>query len=215
MEPQIPTSFIPKRPVAAGSQPDRASNTRAVGILSLVSGIVVIATIVSFGFVFFYERTLSTQKEKLEQSINDARNGVGTDFLAEMKRLNARISGVHTLLSRHIVVTPIFTALQQSTLRSVQYRSFTYQFMNDPVSRSQVVQVMLTGTAKNYATIALQSDAFAESKLIRNPVFSGLNIDEAGKGVGFTLTFDVSPEDLSFESFITPKQPAATTTPTL
>jgi hypothetical protein len=199
MDPQFPTSFIPKRPVVAGIQPEH-SGPRAVGILSLVTTIVVAAAVISFGFVYFYERSLSTQKEKLEQSIDDARNGIGTDFLADMKRLNARISGVNTLLNQHIVVTPIFEALQKTTLRSVQYKTFTYQFNNDPATKTRVVQVNLQGIAKNYSTIALQSDAFSQSTLIRNPVFSGLTNDD--KGVAFTLTFNVAPEDLSFQKFI-------------
>jgi hypothetical protein len=206
MDPQIPTSFIPKRPVVAGVQPER-SKTHAVGLLSLVTGIVVAATVLSFVFVYFYENSLTAQRAKLEESINEARNGVGTDFLADMKRLNARIAGVNTLLTRHIVVTPIFEALQATTLRSVQYKTFTYQFLNDPVNKTQIVQVMLTGTAKNYTTIALQSDAFAQNPIIRNPVFSGLTVDDKASGVTFNLTFDVSPSDLSFESFINKAAP--------
>jgi hypothetical protein len=201
MDPQLPTSFIPKRPVVAGV-PTEQHSSRAVGLLSLVTAIVVIATLLSFVFVFLYQRSLSTQKEKFEQMINDARNGVGTDFLADMKRLNARIIGVKTLLDKHIVVTPIFEALQATTLRSVQYKSFSYQFVTDPTTKEQMVRVSLNGVAKNYTTIALQSDAFAQSSLIKNPVFSDLNVDDKGESVLFKLTFDVSPSDLSFASFV-------------
>lgn len=201
MDPQIPTSFIPKRPVVSGVVAEPQSS-RAVGLLSLITAIVAIATVVSFAFVFLYQRTLTSQKTKLEQSINDARNGVGTDFLADMQRLNARIMGVNVLLKRHIVVSPIFDALQATTLRSVQYKTFTYQFTTDPATKTQLVQVQLTGTARNYGTIALQSDAFAQNSLIRNPVFSDLTVDDKTSAIGFKLMFDVAPEDLSFETFI-------------
>lgn len=204
MEP-IPTSFIPKRPVTSELLQEHPSG-RAVGLLSLLTVVVVVATIISFIGVYLYEQSLAGQKAKLEQSINDARNGIGTDFLADMKRLNSRISGVKTLLAGHIVVSPIFAALESTTLRSVQYRSFTYEFRTDSTSKAQVVQVSLSGVAKNYSTIALQSDAFTQSSLIKNPVFSGLTVDDKTSNVAFKLTFDVSPSDLSFQSFIDAKK---------
>jgi hypothetical protein len=209
MEPQLPTSFIPKRPITMGA-PTEDHRSRAVGLLSLITGIVVVATLISFGFVYVYQRSLSVQKTKLEQSINDARNGVGTDFLADMKRLNARIAGVKTLLDRHIVVSPIFDALQATTLRSVQYKTFTYEFTTDPVTKLQMVKVMLSGTAKNYGTIALQSDAFTQSMLIKNPVFSDLTVEDESTSVTFKLTFEVAPSDLSFASFIAKANGGAT-----
>jgi hypothetical protein len=201
MEPQLPTSFIPKRPIMMGA-PTEDHRSRAVGLLSLITAIVVVATLISFGFVYVYQRSLSVQKTKLEQSISDARNGVGTDFLADMKRLNSRIAGVKTLLERHIVVSPIFDALQATTLRSVQYKTFTYEFTTDPATKLQMVKVMLSGTAKNYGTIALQSDAFTQSLLIKNPVFSDLTVEDETTSVTFKLTFEVAPSDLSFASFI-------------
>lgn len=204
MDPQMPTSFIPKRPVTTEVTVSR-SRGRAVGLLSLLTGVIVIATIVSFVGVYLLEKQLQTQKQKLEQSISDARSGIGTDFLTDMKRLNARITGVKTLLQNHIVVSPIFEALEETTLRSVQYKNFSYELKTDPTTKAQVVEVELEGSAKNYATIALQSDAFAQSTLIKNPVFSGLTVDEKSNTVGFRLVFDVDPAALSFQTFIDAK----------
>ncbi len=211
MNPEIPTSFIPKRPIA----PDIIVTTprnHAVGFLSLITAIIVIATILSFGGVYLYEKSLVAQKTKLEQSINEAKSGIGTDFLTDMKRLNARISGVKTLLQNHIVVSPIFSALEATTLRSIQYKSFSYEFKLDPATKGQIVQVLIDGVAKNYSTIALQSDAFAQSPLIKNPVFSNLTVDDKTATVGFKLVFDVAPADLSFQTFIDKKNGTTTAT---
>jgi len=212
MDPQIPTSFIPKRPINSAIVQEHSSS-RAVGLLSLITVVVLIATIISFAGVYLYEQSLVGQKAKLEQSINDARNGIGTDFLTDMKRLNARISGVKSLLQNHLVVSPIFAALEATTLRSVQYKSFTYEFRTDATSKAQLVQVSLTGSAKNYSTIALQSDAFSQSPLIKNPVFSGLTVDDKTSTVAFKLTFDVSPTDLSYQTFIDSKARSGTLSP--
>lgn len=201
MEPNFPTSFIPKRPVS--SEPVSASHrSRTVGLLSFVAVIVVIATILAYGAVYLYEIRLKGQKVKIENSIDGARDGLGTEFVTDMKRLSARIEGVKSLLKSHIVVSPIFDALQETTLRSVQYKSFGYAITTDTTTKTQMVKVDLAGTAKSYATIALQSDAFSQNELIKNPVFSDLTVDEKTGRVGFKLTFNVTPTDLSYQKFV-------------
>lgn len=208
MEPTIPTSFIPKRPVTSEVlAPERKNHT--IGLLSFLTVIIVLATIVSYGGVYVYHRSLVAQKNKLVRSINDARGGIGTDFLADMKRLNARIAGVKTLVQNHIVVSPIFEALHATTLRSIQYKSFQYEFTTETATKSQLVKVSLDGVAKNYSTIALQSDAFAQNHLIKNPVFSDLTVDDKSNVVNFKLQFEVNPTDLSFERFINATAPAS------
>ncbi len=207
MEPTLPTSFIPKRPITNEVVVSH-TRSRTVGLLSIITAIVVVATIVSFAGVYLYEKTLTAKKVRLEREINEAKSGIGSDFLTDMKRLNARISGVKTLLGGHIVISPIFQALEATTLRSVQYKRFTYEFKPDPLTKAQVVQVQLEGVAKTYSTIALQSDAFAQSSLIKNPVFSNLVVDDKTGNIGFKLTFDVTPVDLSFQTFIDAKAKA-------
>jgi hypothetical protein len=202
MEPMMPTSFIPKRPVSTEPVPVARSGSHTVGLLSLLAVVIVIATGVSYAGVHFYQKTLVAQKVKVDAQINEARKGIGTDFLGDMKRLDARISGVKQTIDNHIVVSPIFAALEQTTLRSVQYKTFSYAFTTDPASKATVVQVTLTGAAKSYATIALQSDSFTQNNLIKNPVFSNLTVDDKTSGVNFKLVFTVNPASLSYESFI-------------
>lgn len=201
MDPQIPTSFIPKRPVTTEVVAPK-KHTRAVGALSILTVVIMVAVGVAYGLVTLYNKQLQTKKATLQKQINEARNTVGTDFLNDMKRLNARIDGVKSLVDTHIVVSPIFAALEQTTLKPVQYKSFTYSFVTDPATKQQVVQASLGGTAKSYSTIALQSDAFAKNTLIKNPVFSGLSVDEKTGLIGFKLVFMVHPSDLSYEAFI-------------
>jgi len=212
MDPTIPTSFIPKRPVT--SEPLQSSSTsgrsRSVGLLTFITVIIALATAVSFGGVYLYEQRLASQKTTLQEDINTARDGIGTEFVTDMQRLNARITGVQQLLNSHIVVSPIFTALQEHTLRSIQYSQFTYDIGVDTVTKKPVVNVDLTGTARSYSTIALQSDAYSQNKLIKNPVFSNLTVDDKTGRVEFKLAFTVAIEDLSYQKFF---ESLNTTTP--
>jgi hypothetical protein len=212
MDPQIPTSFIPKRPVTTEVVPAK-THSRAIGLLSIVTVALLLAVGAAYGGVSLYAKRLDSQKAALQKQINEARNNIGTDFLTDMKRLNQRIEGVKSLVGTHIVVSPIFAALEQTTLRSIQFKSFTYAFVIDPGTKGQMVQATLAGTAKTYAAIALQSDAFAKNTLIKNPVFSNLTVDDKTGLVGFKLVFTVAPGDLSYEKFITDSTKSATTAP--
>ncbi len=202
MEPIVSTSFIPKRPVSTEPASSSSSHRGSIGLLSVVTIVIILGTILAFGGVYLYEQTLSSQKVKLQQQITTAQNGLGSTFVADMKRLSLRINGVKSLLQNHVTVSPIFAALQATTLQSVQYKTFTYEFTTDPGTNAQVVQVEITGTAKDYNTLALQSDAYAKSSLIKNPVFSALTVQDKSSLVDFKLTFSVDPSSLSYESFI-------------
>jgi hypothetical protein len=201
MEPIVTTSFIPKRPVSTEAVRPAHPNA-AVGFLSLITFVIVIGTGVAFGGVYLYQQSLVSQKAKLQTAITTAQEGLGTSFVTDMKRLSNRITGVRTLIQNHVVVTPIFSALQATTLQSVQYKSFTYEFTADQGTGSKLIQVSITGVAKNYATLALQSDAFAKSTLIRNPIFSNLTVQEKSQQVEFKLVFTVNSADLSYQTFI-------------
>ncbi len=202
MEPMMPTSFIPKRPVSTEPVSAPRPKSHVVGILSLLAFVAVLAAGVSYVGVRLYQKNVLAQKQKADLQINEARKGIGTEFLADMKRLDARINAAKQTIGSHIVVSPIFAALEQTTLRSVQYKTFSYAFAPDQSTKETVVRVTLTGTAKAYATIALQSDSFTQNTLIKNPVFSNLTIDEKTNDVNFKLTFDVNPASLSYEAFI-------------
>ncbi len=201
MEPIVSTSFIPKRPVS--TEPvSPARRNAAVGLFSLVTFVIVAGTGLAFVGVYLYGKTLESQKTQLQSQIIQAENGLGSSFISDMQRLSQRISGVKTLIDNHVVVSPIFAALQATTLQSVQYKTFTYEFVTDAGTGSKAVQVTITGVAKNYATLALQSDAFAKSSVIRNPVFSGLTVEDKTQQIDFKLVFTVNAADLSYETFI-------------
>lgn len=201
MEPVISTSFIPKRPVS--SEPVNSSHSSgSVGILSLATIVIVVGTAVAFGGVYLYQQSQISQKAKLQTSITQAQDGLGASFVADMQRLSARIDGVKTLINNHVVVSPVFAALQATTLQTVQYKGFAYVFTSDTTTGARMVEITITGTAKNYATLALQSDAYAQAPIIINPIFSNLVVDDKTQQVGFKLVFTVKPDDLSYTTFI-------------
>ena len=57
----------------------------------------------------------------------------------------------------------------------------------------------MSGEARSYRTLALQSDVFGESKLIKNPIFSNLSLSTTGDIV-FDLSFDVDRSLIMYEN---------------
>jgi hypothetical protein len=204
MEPIVSTSFIPKRPVSSEpvAEARTTSGGNSVGILSFLTFIIVLGTAASFAGVYVYQQSLDKQKAQLQVQITQAQAALGTSFVSDMKRLSLRINGVKALIQNHVVVSPIFAALQATTLQTVQYKEFTYDFATDPGTGTKLVQVTITGVAKNYATLALQSDSYAKAPIINNPIFSNLTIEDKTQQVDFKLVFTVDPADLSYQAFI-------------
>lgn len=202
MDPQIPTSFIPKRPVVANDSSSYENKARKpLGLMSLIAIVVLLATLLSSAGIFLFEKQLISRKEMKEQRKAEAEKDLGGDFIARMKVFDNRIVSIKTLIQNHIVVTPIFKALQEFTLRSVQYNNFSYLIVTNS-SKQDMVRVLMKGSAKSYETIALQSDEFAKSKIIKDAVFSGLTLEEKKGVINFDLTFNVDMKDVSYQSFI-------------
>lgn len=209
MEPFAPTtSFIPKKPIDTSDVV--VTTHKSGGLVGFLCFFMVLISVLSYGGVYVYNKTLIQQKADLDTKLAKARDSIGTDFVSDMKRLNARITGVKALLSAHVVVTPIFKALQDTTLRTVVYNNFSYELKTDDTTKKTAVTVTLTGTAKSYAAIALQSDAYTKSPIIKNPIFSDLKINTKSNTVDFKLTFTCDPNDLSYEQFLKTNQPNQT-----
>jgi hypothetical protein len=80
------------------------------------------------------------------------------------------------------------------TLQSVRFTGFQVG-----IDEKRSVVVSMRGQARDYQSVALQSDQLGKTKGIRNPVFSGLTLDTFGR-VQFEVTFNVDPALVSYGS---------------
>jgi hypothetical protein len=187
MDPQAQTSFIPKRALAE----DRAPRQKTVSIFSFLATILFLASIAGAGAMYFYEHSLTAQVQSMQQELAKAKDAFEESFLQQLEIVDARLHAASDVLQNHITVTPIFTALQQSTLRSVQFTKFVYAV--DGTGTSASVLVKMSGKAQSYNALALQNDQLTKNKYIRNPIFSNLTLDPQGN-VLFDLSFSVDPK---------------------
>jgi hypothetical protein len=94
-------------------------------------------------------------------------------------------------------MSQFFDLLEQATLKSVRFKDFRYNASGD--GRSSIA---LSGEADSFAAVALQSDAFGQSRFIREPIFSNLDLDNKGNVI-FDFSAFVDPSLISYTRGVT------------
>jgi len=169
-------SFIPKKTLAEQGKKRR----RGFGLFFGVSLIIFVITVATAVATYSYQSFLGNRIANMTQSLERAKQAFEPALILELKRLNARINSAEGALAGHVAPSEFLALLEQSTLKNVQFTRFEYQVSGD------VAQISLNGIARNYSSVALQSDVFGNSKFIKNPIFSNLGLDQNGN-----ITFDV------------------------
>jgi hypothetical protein len=164
MDNNFQTSFIPKKALAE----DRTATRRRVSLYGLIAGFIFFGALISAAATYFYKGSLTTQIASMSSQLDAARNAFEPSLINELQRLDRRIGSAETLLSNHIVVSPVFTALQSNTLKSIQFTKFSYVTPPDP---GAPVSIKITGRARDYTSIALESDQLSKNKDIHKYIF--------------------------------------------
>jgi hypothetical protein len=190
MDKEFQTSFIPKKPLAEVRTPA----PKPVNIFSFIAMILFFASLISAGGVYFYKVLLTKRIADMGVQLARAKDAFEPSLISDLETLDKRINSSKEILSNHILVSPIFKALEEMTLRSIRFSKFSYTYN----AGDKAVGVKISGQAKDYNAIAAQSDILGENKYIKNPVFSNLNLDTKGN-VSFDLFFTVDPSFVKYE----------------
>ena len=169
-----------------------------------IAGIMLIAS----GAVFVYGEYLKHVRDADKQQLDDAQKNVKKDEIAQFLRLRDRLTSSKTLLTSHIELSQIFDVLENLTLQNVRYTSFKVTVAGD-----HTAQLDIQGQAKNFNSLASQSDAIAGEKRIKRAIFSGIQLSKNGT-VGFTLTATVDASLVNTSSSgASPSSAAVTSAP--
>ncbi|HLP86812.1 MAG TPA: hypothetical protein VK153_02985 [Candidatus Paceibacterota bacterium] len=210
MENSFQTSFIPKKPVTSAG-PDKEPKS----LFSIISIFLFIFSILLSGGLFLYKIYLTGQQETLSSTLLKTRESFEKDTIDELELFNKRTEATKTILSKHIVLSPLFSLLGEITIPSVQYTKFEHQ------TNEKGFYVEIEGIARDYRSIALQADMFNTQKgrYFKNVLFSNLMKDKSNN-ITFNLKFNVDPAILSYENSIKAEDakpvevPSTTTIPT-
>ena len=130
--------------------------------------------------------------------LNLAKDSFEPSKILQLQDLDKRINAANEVLSNHIAVSPIFSALQAVTMKTVGYTKFGYTFDG---SKNSKIAVSMSGIAVGYASIAQQADLLAQNKYLIDPVFSNLSLDDKGN-VTFDLNFSVDPNLVDYKKIL-------------
>jgi hypothetical protein len=194
MDTNFQTSFIPKKPLAE----DRVPQSSSMSLLSLIAMLILVVALALLGGVYWYRSNLSKNLISMNASLDAARNSFEPSLITELQTLDKRITAANQLLDSHIVISPIFAALEKNTLKSIQFTKFSYALASDKGN----VNVRMSGKARDYASIALQSDQFSKVREIKDPIFSNLVLDERTGLVAFDLSFSVDPSLVKYTNHV-------------
>jgi len=181
MENSFQTSFIPKKPINFG-----APSKEPKSFFSLISIFVLALIVLASGSLFVYKNYLIQQKKTLSESLLLASSSFEKETIQELDLFNKHTEAAKKILDGHIVFSPVFSLLEEITIPSVQYISFEQQLDNN------IVTVKIKGLARDYRSIALQSDMFntVKGRSFKNVIFSDL-LKDKNNNIGFSLEFNI------------------------
>ena len=193
MDAQFQTSFIPKKSTAAGISTRRPPLATLFFVISVI--IFVITLVATIG-VFSYKKIIIDRITNMSTELSSAKNAFEPRLIDTLTKFSNRVEVAKQVIGAHSVVSPIFDLLENETLASITFDNFKYDF-----NESGVSSLSMTGQAKSFNSVALQSDIFGQEKLLKGPVFSDLNLDQSGNVI-FKFSVSVDRSLTSYKNLI-------------
>jgi hypothetical protein len=191
---RLRTSFIPKKTLILKS--DAGGGRVSINIFLSLGMIFLFLMILTAAGVYLYKVVILKKIGEERVALEKARKAFEPRLIAEVKHLEARITTAKIILENHTAVLPVFDMLEALTLKTVRFTKFDYK--NE---RGGMPILILDGEAKSYSSVALLSDSFMGDERIKSPVFSNLNLSEAG-GVKFSFQTSLDPTMVSFKKYL-------------
>jgi hypothetical protein len=187
--PEDKISFIPKKTFERPFYKSRGPGFFLTSsfLLLLLSGLIC-------GGAILYRNSLKKQVDLLSDSLERAKAAFELPLINKLVSTSEKIKTAKVLLAEHKTIVPFFDFLERSTLKDVRFNSFEYS-----LSKDKEATISMGGTAKSYASLALQAKAFEEEKNIKNVSFSGLNLGDKG-AINFKVNLTLDPSFLSFQT---------------
>lgn len=187
MAEQFQTSFIPKKTVETAQEKTFSGS----GLVLFVGILTLVISLVLAGGVFAYDSFLKSSVTRKEEQLRQQRDAFAPEVIREMARLSTKLTVAKNLLKEHVAVSEIFALLQNVTLQTVRFSSFSFS------EGEQGIQVTMQGEGLSFTSVALQADEFAKNPNLTNSIFSGFSLDNRGNVV-FTVTTTVNPSVVSY-----------------
>src|SRR3989338_6042889 len=193
MDTQFQTSFIPKKNTIPGMM---SRGHEMVSLFFVISVIIFIITLIAALAVFSYKKILIERIATMNAELSSAKNAFEPDLIDMLRKFSNRVEVAKKVVDNHSVLSPVFDLLENQTLVGITFDNFKYESRDGAASL-----LSMSGQSKNFNSVALQSDIFGREKMIKNPVFSDLNLDQSGNVV-FKFSASLDPPLTAYKNLI-------------
>ncbi len=198
---QDAANFIPNGGEMITPEPEPSSSGGGSGglvdVAMLVSIILLASSLAIATGVFLYGNLVDKQLVEKKQTLARARARVDKHTIESLKLLSLRLTVGRDLLNKHFAASEIFRALENITLKSVQFEDFKFDALSEDTMR-----ISLKGKALTVNAVAAQSKAFSQNTdKFRNVIFSDLGFEKDGT-VSFNVTADVDKDFVNFTNLV-------------
>ena len=193
MDTKFQQSFIPKESLGGGMN---FSPRSGLGGFMLIAIVIFLISVGAFGTTYLYKQSIVREISELDDNLSQMREIFQPATIAEFKKLSNRLSVAEKLINNHVAFSKVFSILEEMTLKSVYFNNFSLTVADGGFL------LVLEGVARNFSSVALQSDTFGKNQAFKDPIFSNLNLDKNGNVV-FDVAASVDPALLSYKNNIT------------
>jgi hypothetical protein len=172
----------------------------SISLFLLVSIILFLVALGLAGWVFLEKKLLIQKINTDKQTISTNKNSFETDTIENMIRLDSRIEIAKQIINNHVAMSPIFGFLEARTLKNIRFKNF--HFSSNSGTADNSVKIDMSGQAKDFQTIASQAEEFGKvdyRSIIKNPVFSDLNLTQDGS-VSFSFSANIMSDFVSYKN---------------
>ncbi len=201
-------SFIPKKPMGSIVRREERLRGGIVGILGFASFVIFLVTLAVLGGLFVYKAVLQGQIDQMSASIERVKQAIEPELIDVLGVADKRLQTSSVLLGNHLVISPVLRLLEDLTLSNVRFDSLAYS-----VDGAGLPTLKLSGEARDYAALALQSDIFGDARVFAEPIFENLTLNDQGN-ISFDFSTPVSSSFVLYKNHLNPQsraQPGATT----
>ena len=183
------TTFIPQGATVSNAPRKR----RTFGVFTVLSVVIFLASLAGLGGAILYAQQVRRDIAELDVLIERSEDAFNRPLLEEIARLDKKIESAREVLAGHISLLELFELIDGNTLHSVRFSAFGFDTGTDGI-----YTVTMQGVGRDYTAIALQSDAFVQTRRLKNVVFDNLRLASDGT-VTFSMQAEVDPGLLDYE----------------
>lgn len=194
-------SFIPKQNPAKVA---RRTATRQVYLFTVISYVVLFATLTAVAGLFIYGRLTSSTLGKAVQEYNSEIASFKVDTMHEVIELHERLARAEELLEANISLRAALAVIEAATIDTVQFNEVAFER-----GEGNQVQLDATVTTDSFDSVLFQREIYEEAERLTGVSLEDVEINfvqanpESGTPaettVGFSAMFDLAPSTVAYQ----------------